>query len=133
MPEIATDKISCRTCDKSVGLSMTQEAATLPMDSSVDLDPSSQGLEEGVWGQLYPHCGSFPRIPLKTDVFRFGRASSCDYVIRETDMGDKKWLTAVSKIQCEIIKTDKGVFVKDRSSNGTWVNGHKICKVVALY
>ena len=117
MPEIATDKISCRTCDKSVGLSMTQEAATLPMDSSVDLDPSSQGLEEGVWGQLYPHCGSFPIIPLKTDVFRFGRASSCDYVIRETDMGDKKWLTAVSKIQCEIIKTDKSLFVKDRSGN----------------
>ena len=112
---------------------MTQEAATQPMDSSVDLDPSSQGLEEGVWGQLYPHCGSFPRIPLKTDLFRFGRASSCDYVIRETDMGDKKWLTAVSKIQCDIIKTDKGVFVKDRSSNGTWVNGHKICKVLALF
>jgi len=109
-------------------VTMTQEAATQPMDSSIDLDPSSQGLEEGVWGQLYPHCGSFPRIPLKTDVFRFGRASSCDYVIRETDMGDKKWLTAVSKIQCEIIKTDEGVFVKDRSSNGTWVNGHKICK-----
>jgi len=108
--------------------SITQEAATQPMDSSIDLDPSSQGLEEGVWGQLYPHCGTFPRIPLKTDVFKFGRASSCDYVIRETDMGDKKWLTAVSKIQCEILKTDKGVFVKDRSSNGTWVNGHRIGK-----
>ena len=39
-------------------------------------------LEEGVWGQLYPHCGAFPRIPLSKDVFRFGRASSCDYVIR---------------------------------------------------
>ena len=44
-------------------------------------------------------------------------------------MGDKKWLAGVSKIQCEILKTDKGVFVKDRSSNGTWVNGHRIGKV----
>ena len=43
-------------------------------------------------------------------------------------MGDKKWVTAVSKIQCEIFRDKKGVFVKDLSSNGTWVNGHKIGK-----
>ena len=32
------------------------------------------------------------------------------------------------EIQCEILKTDKGIFVKDRSSNVPWVNGHKIGK-----
>ena len=32
------------------------------------------------------------------------------------------------EIQCEILKTDKGIFVKDRSSNAIWVNGHKIEK-----
>ena len=121
----------------SIKLFSTQEAvsqsqpATQPMDASVELDTSSQGLEEGVWGQLYPHCGTFPRIPLNKDKdvpFRLGRASSCDYVIRETDMGDKKRLGAVSKTQCEIRKTIEGVFVKDTSSNGTWVNGHKIGK-----
>ena len=52
----------------------------------------------------------------------------CDYVIRESDMGGIKWLTTVSKVQCEIIKNDKGIFLKDKSSNGTWVNGHKIGK-----
>ena len=35
-------------------------------------------------------------------------------------IGDKKWLTAVSNIKCKIIKTNKGLFVKDRSSKGTW-------------
>ena len=43
-------------------------------------------------------------------------------------MGETKWLTAVSKIQCEIFRDEKGVFIKDRSSNGTWVNGHKVGK-----
>ena len=63
--------------------------------------PFSQNPMEGVWGQLYPHCGTFPRfdlffikleewfsigiflrLPLRTDAFRLGRAKSCDYVIR---------------------------------------------------
>ena len=60
-------------------------------------------------------------------------------------MGSHRWLTAVSKCQCEIIKNNQGVFLKDRSSNGankisiilqcnrdvlsgTWVNGHKVGK-----
>jgi len=116
--------------EASSQLTMTQDQSqpnTQPLDK-LDMESVSQALEEGVWGQLYPHCGAFPRIPLSKDVFRFGRASSCDYVIREEDMGDKKWVTAVSKIQCEIFRDKKGVFVKDLSSNGTWVNGHKIGK-----
>ena len=41
-------------------------------------------------------------------------------------MGSYKWLSAVSKTQCEITKCPQGVFLKDRSSNGTWVNGHRV-------
>ena len=85
-------------------------------------------VEESVWGQLYPHCGTLPRIPLSTDSFRLGRASSCDYVIKETDMGGFKWLTAVSKVLCDIVRNSGGTFIRDCSSNGTWVNGHKIGK-----
>ena len=58
------------------------------------------------------------RISLSQDSFKLGRAKTSDYVIRESDMGSSRWLTAVSKCQCEIIKNDKGVFLKDRSSNG---------------
>ena len=109
---------------------MTQDQSqpnTQPLDK-LDMEPVSQALEEVVWGQLYPQCGAFPRISLTKDVFRLGRASSCDYMIKEKDMGDKYWLLAVSKNQCEILRDKKGVFVKDLSSNGTWVNGHKIGK-----
>ena len=47
---------------------MSQEAAssqpaTQPLDSSIDMD-ASQGLGEEAWGQLYPHCGTFPRTQL---------------------------------------------------------------------
>ena len=58
------------------------------------------------------------RIALNSDKFLLGRASSCDYSIKVSDMGGLKWLQAVSKVQCEILKTDKGPFIKDHSSNG---------------
>ena len=48
----------------SVQQPMTQDTqsqpATQPLDMS-DMEQSSQCQEEGVWGQLYPHCGTFPR------------------------------------------------------------------------
>jgi len=108
---------------------INSQPATQPLDSSFDMETQSQREEEdGVWGQLYPHCGTFPRISLSQDSFKLGRAKTSDYVIRESDMGSSRWLTAVSKCQCEIIRNDKGVFLKDRSSNGTWVNGRKVGK-----
>ena len=48
-----------------------------------------------------------------------GRASSCDYSVKESDMCGLKWLQAVSKVQCQILKTEKGPLLKDHSSNGT--------------
>ena len=30
--------------------------------------------------------------------------------------------------QCEIVKNSTGVFLRDKSSNGTWVNGNKVGK-----
>ena len=35
--------------------------ATQPLDESIGMETVSQRLEDGVWGQLYPHCGTFPR------------------------------------------------------------------------
>ena len=37
------------------------QPATQPLDESIGMETASQGLEDGVWGQLYPHCGTFPR------------------------------------------------------------------------
>ena len=58
------------------------------------------------------------RIKLSEEVFRLGRASSCDYSIVESDMGGMRWLTTVSKVQCEIYRERNIVFLKDCSSNG---------------
>jgi len=107
---------------------INSQPATQPLDASFEMEPASQDTEDGVWGQLYPHCGTFPRIALSQESFKLGRATSCDYVIKESDMGSMRWLTAVSKCQCEIIKNKLGIFLKDKSSNGTWVNGNKVGK-----
>jgi len=101
---------------------------TQPLKNSQDMEETGAAREEGVWGQLYPHCGTFPRIPLKLENYKMGRGKGSDYVVRESDMGSHKWLTAVSKTQCEIIRNREGVFLKDHSSNGTWVNGKKVGK-----
>ena len=44
---------------------------------------------------------SNPRIALKQNMFRLGRAK-IRAVIRESDKGSSKWLNAVSKCQCKI-------------------------------
>ena len=45
----------------NVSQDINSQPATQPLDASFDLESPSQGFEEGVWGQLYPHCGTFPR------------------------------------------------------------------------
>ena len=83
---------------------------------------------EGVWGQLYPHSGPFPRLALKQEMFRLGGAQTSNYVIRESDMGNRKWLNAVSKCQCEIVRKSTEVFLRDKNSNGIWANSNKVGK-----
>jgi len=108
--------------------------STIPIDSLLDNiqdelnDDAHVPETEAVWANLYPHCGTFPRIPLYTDSFNMGRGRSNDYVIKESDMGGVKWLSSISKVQCQIIKWPTGVFLKDLSSNGTFINGTKIGK-----
>ena len=58
------------------------------------------------------------RIKISEDKFRVGRASSCDYSITESDMGEMRWFTTVSKVQFEIYRNNRGIFLTDCSSNG---------------
>ena len=113
-------------CSMSQGQDMNSQPATQPLDGSFKMEEG--GHMEWVWGQLYSHSGTFPRLALKQEMFRLGRAMTSDYVIRESDMGGSKWLNAVSKCQCKIVKNSSGVFLRDKSSNGTWVNGNKVGK-----
>ena len=57
-------------------------------------------------------------------MFRLGRAKIKDYVIMESDKGGSKWLNAVSK--CKIVMNSTGVFLREKSSNGFWVNSNKV-------
>ena len=74
---------------------MNSQPATQPLDGSFEMEEG--GHMEGVWRQLYPHSGTFPRLLLKQEMFRLGQAKTSNYVIRESDMGGSKWLNAVSK------------------------------------
>ena len=83
--------------------------------TSQDMDMEEGGHILGTWGQLYPHSGTFPRLALNQEIFRLGRAKTSGYVIRESDMGGSKWLNAVSKCQCEIVRNCTGIRVPTAS------------------
>ena len=73
-----------------------------------------------------------------------------DFIIKSCELGDTKWFNSISATQCEISRTEDGVFLTDLSSNGdcllpplylyldltyltcfllgTWVDGHKVGK-----
>jgi len=104
---------------------VSSQLSTQSLNDSTDI-PVSQTVTDGVWGQLYPHCGTFPRLTLTQDIFRLGRGTTMDYVIKESDMGSNEWWISVSKCQCEIVRDKTGIFLKDTSSNGTWVNANKV-------
>jgi len=117
----------CSLSPMSQGEAASSQPATQPLEGSQELE-EWEG-EEGAWGQLYPHSGTFPRIALIQESYKLGRGKQSDYMVKESDMGGSKWHTAVSKVQCEFMREKNGdIFIKDHSSNGTWVNGHKIGK-----
>jgi len=104
---------------------------TQPWDNSAEdnLNELMSNEPQGkVWGQLYPTLGTFPRIGLIEDSYKIGRSVSNDYIVKTSDMGSTKLFQSISKKQCEIFKNENGVFIRDDSSNGTFVDGVKIGK-----
>ena len=75
-----------------------------------------------------PSQCTFPRLALKQKMFRLGRAKISDYVIRESDKGGSNWLNVVSKCQYKIVMNSTGVFLREKSYNGIWVNSNKVGK-----
>ena len=61
-------------------------------------------------------------------MFRLGRAKIINYVIRKGDKSGSKWLSAVSECQCKIVMNITGVFFRENSSKGFWVNNNKVVK-----
>ena len=63
-------------------------------------------------GTALPSQRAFPRLALKQKMLRLAlkqkmlrldQAKISDNVIRKSDMGESKWLNAVSKCQCKIV------------------------------
>lgn len=63
---------------------------------------------------------AYSRIDLSCEKFLLGRASTCNYTVKLADMADLQSLKAVSKVQCEILKTSQGPHLKDHSANGKY-------------
>ena len=68
-------------------LDINSQPATQHLYTSFAMESLSQGVMDGDLGQLYPHCGTCPRLALSQDIFKLGRANTCEYVIREISMG----------------------------------------------
>ena len=130
-------------------------AGRLPGDGGRSLGPTLPSL----WllakvGNIRPSLILFTvassRIPLKTDNFKIGRLIG-DFIISASALGDTRWYNTISQTQCEISRTEDGVFLTDLSTNGeflllssllfillvvtvtcllsgTWVDGHKVGK-----
>ena len=97
---------------------INSQSDTQPLDDSFEME---EGVHiEGAWGQPYP-SGTFPRLALKQEMFRLGRAKTSDYVIMESNMGSSKWPNAETKCQWEIVSNSTGVFFRDKSFSGIWV------------
>ena len=54
---------------------------------------------------------------MKTEKFKIGRVEG-DFIISASELGDSRWFNAISGTQCEISRTEDGVFLTDLSSNG---------------
>ena len=64
---------------------------------------------------------STPRIPLKSEKFKIGRLVG-DFIIKSSELGDTNWYNTISQTQCEISRTEEGVFLTDLSSNGEFAS-----------
>ncbi|XP_002739437.1 serine/threonine-protein kinase Chk2-like [Saccoglossus kowalevskii] len=106
---------------------------TLPTQDVVDGDFDYDEAEEEdettkIWGRLYPLGKGFEPLDLSKDEYLFGRDSSCDFSFDTKDLRKNSHFQALSKIHFRLYKEDGHVFIQDKSSNGTFINGDKIGK-----
>jgi len=109
----------------------SSQIATQPCDDLSDSLNSSypeleRSFEDPVWGTLYPLQDNWKAIQLINDKCTVGRSSSNTFPILGDQAGER--LNAISKVHFSIRRAPDGTVLEDMSSNGTFVNGHKIGK-----
>ena len=118
---------------QSVPSSM-DSGATLPTQDVVDgyFSEPEETAEPG-WGKLIPVGRGFELIDLTKDCYIFGRDDKADVCFVEATFRKNPFFLRLSKKHFELIKETSAngehiVYVKDWSSNGTFVNGVLIGK-----
>ncbi|KAI6658090.1 Serine/threonine-protein kinase Chk2-like [Oopsacas minuta] len=107
-------------------------------------EPLADECEANTWGRLYPLHDAYSKVDLIEDEYTFGRDEESTVCIHEQQNGCEvpNW-QALSKVHFMIFREQPksgkdqdssedsrkyGVFLYDKSSNGTFVNGAKIGK-----
>lgn len=109
---------------------------TLDVGDYVDddeIDGEMESLES--WGRLFPLGKGLDGIDLVKEEYSFGRGDDCDYCFERNGGRDNPHFRTFSNthfiIYREIDKNNSDkyvVFLKDKSTNGTFINGEKIGK-----
>ncbi|KAK7088732.1 serine/threonine-protein kinase Chk2-like [Littorina saxatilis] len=86
---------------------------------------------EQPWGRFFPLGDSFVGLDLVKDEYTFGRGENCDVAFNNTGKRNQCF-QAYSKVHFKLVRKDTStgthVFLEDKSSNGTFVNGEKVGK-----
>jgi serine/threonine-protein kinase CHEK2 len=101
------------------------------LDDIEDDDAASNASDESnVWGRLLSVNKLFPSTNLIENDYTFGRATNCTIAFDNEDFRASKHYLAYSSTHFKIIRDQvkNHVFIKDLSSNGTYINGDKIGK-----
>ncbi|KAL3313899.1 Checkpoint kinase 2 [Cichlidogyrus casuarinus] len=101
---------------------------TQEIESMID---EGESFSNNQWGQLLPLRSSLIAFDLCKEETTFGRGLECDYVF-QAESFDTIIFAALSKVHFIIYRDNSSksplIFIKDLSSNGTFLNGKKIGK-----
>ena len=108
-----------------------QEEAELPDSQESLMDTEEEQDDPSVFGYLFGTSGTV--LPLSKDIFTVGRSIKTDHQISDTATPN---FDAISKVHFILRKEEAtagnasafSVFIQDKSSNGTFLNGKKIGK-----
>ncbi len=78
-----------------------------------------------MYGYLFPLRPQGPMIKLSADAFTVGRSAKNSHMVPEEG---NKFYNNISKVHFIIRRETKGIFLQDKSTNGTFVNGKKVGK-----
>jgi len=139
----ASEKCSCTNCGglgTFVDLTKTREIKNDYRDISMDDLRSKLPSPGKVKGWLVPERCTMPVIPItelvlgSSEKFLVGREHTCDFMLEEhmfpPSISDLQCNNA-SRVQFEIVNENEGLFISDKSMNGTYLNCVRLKKDIA--